>query len=51
MATLPGIGMATAKKIVKYRNQHGPFMQGEDLRQVKGIGDSKYEELKDKIRV
>lgn len=51
LATLPGIGMATAKKIVKYRNQHSPFMQGDDLRQVKGIGDSKYEELKDKIRV
>ena len=46
---LPGIGPAMAAKIVEWRNANGQFQSGEDLKQVKGIGESKYQKLKDKI--
>lgn len=35
---LPGIGPATAQKIVTYRTLHGPFQRIEDLIAVRGIG-------------
>jgi competence protein ComEA len=47
--TLPGIGPAMAKRILEYRQQQGSFQQLEDIKKVKGIGDAKYEKLKDKI--
>lgn len=47
--TLPGIGPAMAQKIVEWRNANGPFKSGEDLKKVKGIGESKYLKLKEKI--
>ena len=46
---LPGVGPAMAKRIVEWRQANGPFQSGEDLKQVKGIGDAKYQKLKDKI--
>lgn len=48
---LPGIGPATAEKIIDYRFQNGPFRSKEDLMKVKGIGDSTFEKLEDKITV
>ena len=47
--TLPGIGPAMAKRIIEYRQTQGSFQQLEDIKKVKGIGDAKYEKLKDKI--
>ena len=47
--SLPGIGPAMAKRIVEYRQQQGPFTQLEDLKKVRGLGQAKYEKLKDKI--
>lgn len=48
---LPGIGPAMAKRIVDYRNEHGPFEAPEDIQKVRGIGPSKYEKMKDRIAI
>ena len=49
--SLAGVGPATAKAIVDYRSQHGPFHRVEDLLDVRGIGDAKLESLRSSIRV
>lgn len=51
LQTLPGIGQSTAQKIVEYRTKNGKFKTEEDIKNVVGIGDSKYNNLKDKITV
>ncbi|MHB8469643.1 MAG: helix-hairpin-helix domain-containing protein [Gaiellaceae bacterium] len=43
---LPGIGPATAAKIVAFRQQHGPFRTSADLDGVPGIGPARIAELK-----
>ena len=48
---MPGIGTSTAKKIIKYREENGEFKNIEDIKNVKGIGESKYEEIKEKIEI
>ena len=48
---LPGIGEATALKIINYREENGKFKTIEDIKNVSGIGDSKYESIKDLICV
>ncbi|WP_066636417.1 ComEA family DNA-binding protein [Desulfolucanica intricata] len=47
--SLPGIGPALAERIVQYRQANGPFRTIEDLKNVSGIGDKKFEDLKDLI--
>ena len=49
--TLPGIGPSISKKIIKYREENGKFNNIEDIKNVSGIGDSKYEEIKNYITV
>ncbi|MBI3939412.1 MAG: helix-hairpin-helix domain-containing protein [Acidobacteria bacterium] len=49
LATLPGVGPATAKRIVEFRAQSGPFKRLEDLMAVKGIGEKKFLKLKDRL--
>lgn len=49
--TLPGIGEKTAQKIIDYRNSNGPFKSIESIKDVSGIGDSKYNEIKDRISI
>lgn len=51
LQTVPGVGQATAEKIIKYRNEKGKFQKAEDIKNVEGIGDSKYEKMKDYIDV
>lgn len=51
LETLPGIGTATAEKIIDYRNKNGKFSNIEDIRNVKGIGESKFENIKEGICV
>lgn len=48
---LPGVGPVLAQNIVAYRTEHGGFRSVDELRQVDGIGDSRYERLKDLVRV
>ena len=48
---LPGIGSVLAERIIEYRNQNGPFAQIEDLRNVSGIGERRFDTIKDKVTV
>ena len=49
--TLPGVGPATAQKIIEYRENEGAFQSPEDIMKVRGIGKAKYEKMKDKITI
>ena len=49
LTQLPGVGQATAEKIVAYRAEHGLFQTLEDLMQVPGIKQKKWEALKEFI--
>ena len=51
LETLPGIGPSTSLKIVNYREENGKFKTIEDIKEVSGIGDAKYENIKDLICV
>ena len=48
---LPGIGPVLAQKIVDWRTEHGRFASVDQLREVSGIGESKFAALKNKVRV
>nr|WP_084145007.1 ComEA family DNA-binding protein [Amycolatopsis jejuensis] len=47
--TLPGVGEVTARRIVDWRTQHGGFSSVEQLRDVEGIGESKFERLREQV--
>ncbi len=49
LETLPGIGPTLAERIIDYRNTIGHFKSTDDIRNVSGIGDKKFEDIKDKI--
>lgn len=49
--TLPGVGAVTAQRIIDWRAQRGPFKAVEQLRQIDGIGESRYTKLKDLVTV
>lgn len=49
--TLPGVGPATAQKILDYRTQNGSFKTKEEIDNVSGIGPSKYAQIKDLISI
>lgn len=51
METLSGIGPSTALKIINYRNENGKFETIEDLKNVPGIGEAKFENIKENIYV
>ena len=51
LESLPGIGEATALKIIDYRNKSGKFSKIEDIKEVRGIGENKFEKIKDLICV
>ena len=48
---LPGIGESIANKIIAYREENGKFKTIEDIKNVPGIGDSKFANIKDMIKV
>lgn len=48
---LPGVGPVLAQRIIAHRDRHGGFRSVADLRQVDGIGDARYEQLKELVTV
>ena len=48
---LPGIGESKANLIIQYRNTIGLFTKIEDIKNVSGIGDATYKNIKDLIKV
>ena len=51
LQTLPGIGPVLSERIIEYRNQNGLFGVIDDIKDVSGIAEKKYEGIKDLICV
>jgi competence protein ComEA len=51
LVSLDGVGESTAAKIIAYRQSNGSFASIEDIKKVSGIGDKKFEAIKDRITV
>jgi competence protein ComEA len=51
LETLPGIGPATAAAIVEHRRLNGPFASVDELDEVRGIGTSKLDAIRDQVTV
>ena len=49
LESLPGIGPVTAKRIVDYRAKVGEFKRIEEIINIQGIGDKKFERIKDRL--
>jgi len=51
LQTLPGIGPVLSERILEYRNQNGLFGIIDDIKDVSGIAEKKFEGIKDLICV
>ncbi|WP_424535236.1 helix-hairpin-helix domain-containing protein [Sphaerisporangium viridialbum] len=51
LETLPGVGEVLATRIVEFRQTHSGFRSIDQLREVTGIGERKFADLRDKVRV
>lgn len=51
LETLPGIGPSTALKIINYRKEKGKFNKIEDIKNVNGIGENKFNKIKEFIKI
>ena len=51
LQSLSGIGPAMALKIITYRDENGLFNNIEDIKNVSGIGEAKYNKIKDDITI
>lgn len=47
--TLPGVGPVTAQRILDWRTQHGRFASVDQLREIEGIGPTRFAKLKDLV--
>ncbi|WP_369688989.1 helix-hairpin-helix domain-containing protein [Streptomyces sp. Wb2n-11] len=50
LETLPGVGPVLAQHIIDYRTEHGGFRSVDELREVKGIGDRRFADLRPLVR-
>ena len=48
---LPGVGETIAQRILDYRSEHNSFNSVEDLMNVSGIGEKKFEQIKPYVKV
>ncbi len=51
LMTLNGIGEARAEAVIRYREEHGPFLTIEDIMNVSGIKNAAFEKIRDDITV
>ena len=51
LQSIPGIGPATAKSIIEYRAKVGKFNKIEEIINVKGVGEKKFQKIKDRLAV
>lgn len=51
LETLPGIGPSIALNIINYRKEKGKFNSIEDIKKVNGIGENKYNNIKELIKI
>jgi competence protein ComEA len=48
---LPGVGPVLARHIIDYRTAHGGFRSVDELREVSGIGDRRFADLRNLVRL
>lgn len=48
---IPNVGDSTARRVVEYREQYGPFRRTEDLMQIRGMSDERFRSIRHLIRV
>ena len=48
---LPGIGAVIARRIIDYRERHGPFRRPEEIIIIEGFSEKKYRAIADRICV
>jgi competence protein ComEA len=46
---LPGVGDVLAERIIEFREAHGGFQSVDQLREVSGVGEKRFSEIKDKV--
>jgi competence protein ComEA len=51
LQTLPGVGPAMAKRVLEYRAKVGKFGKVEELLNVKGFGEKRFQQMKDRLVV
>ena len=51
LMTLPGIGESKAQAIIEYREEVGAFQNIEELKEVSGIGDAIFDQIKENITI
>ncbi|MBU3759685.1 MAG: helix-hairpin-helix domain-containing protein [Candidatus Omnitrophica bacterium] len=51
LEALKGVGPSLAERIIAFREQRGGFQSIDELRQVKGVGEVKFEKIKNQVKV